>query len=116
MPSNKSITPLTAVTVQILASLTRGPRHGYGIKLDIEERTDGSIVLGSGTLYQALQRLERAGLIAEAETAGTDGGDARRGRRYELLATGREALERELALMRLTLSSTEAVPQPAEPG
>lgn len=114
MPSNKSITPLTAVTVQILASLTRGPRHGYGIKLDIEERTDGSIVLGSGTLYQALQRLERAGLIAEAEAAG--GGDARRGRCYELLTAGREALERELALMRLTLSVTEVVPQPAEPG
>lgn len=71
MPSNKSRAPLTAVSVQILVSLARGPQHGYGIKLDIEKRTDGSVVPGSGTLYQVLQRLERTGLIAEAE-AGVD--------------------------------------------
>lgn len=39
-----------------------------------------------------------------------------RGRHYELLAAGREALDCELALMRRTQSFTEAVAQPANPG
>jgi DNA-binding PadR family transcriptional regulator len=58
---------LTPIAFEVLLSLMDGPQHGYGIKLDIEARTDGEISLGSGT-YQAIQRLEREGLIAEART------------------------------------------------
>ena len=39
---------LTAVTVQILLSLAKADQHGYGIKLDVEERTGGAVNLGSG--------------------------------------------------------------------
>jgi DNA-binding PadR family transcriptional regulator len=85
---------LTAVAVQILLSLTRANQHGYGIKLDIEERTGGAVNLGSGTLYQAIQRLERQGFIAEAERSGDQ--DPRRGRYYRLQPAGRSALEAEL--------------------
>jgi hypothetical protein len=41
---------------------------GYAIRLDVEERTDGAMLLGSGTLYEGLQRLEEWGWIEE--TAG----------------------------------------------
>ena len=99
---------LTAIGLQILLSLAAGPRHGYGIKLDIEERTDGAISPGSGTLYQALQRLEAQGLI-EAEEPSVDAADARRGREYGLLPPGRDALESELRLMRRTLSWAESL-------
>ncbi len=50
---------LTAVDLQILLSLASGPLHGYGIKLDVAERTEGEMQLGSGTLYEAIQRLEQ---------------------------------------------------------
>lgn len=83
---------LTPIGFEVLLSLAGGPRHGYGIKLDIEDRTEGELSLGSGTLYQAIQRLERDGLIAEAAPP-RGAGDARRGRRYRLEPSGRAALD-----------------------
>jgi DNA-binding PadR family transcriptional regulator len=85
---------LTPIAFEVLLSLMDGPQHGYGIKLDIEARTDGEISLGSGTLYQAIQRLERAGLIGEARSA--ERVDARRGRSYRLLPAGRAAVHEHL--------------------
>ena len=46
----------------ILSSL-RQERHGYGIMLHVKEITQGRIVLGAGTIYQTLQKLERDRLI-----------------------------------------------------
>lgn len=103
-PTGISLSP---TSLQILLGLVHGPRHGYGIKLDVEERTDGAVSLGSGTLYQALHRLEEQGLIESVE-APDDSGDGRRGRHYVLRDAGREALERELALMRRTVGSAAA--------
>jgi DNA-binding PadR family transcriptional regulator len=85
---------LTPFGFEVLLSLAGGPLHGYGIKLDIEARTQGEVSLGSGTLYQAIQRLERDGLIAEAAAA--DASDARRGRTYRLEPRGRAALDLHL--------------------
>lgn len=87
---------LTPIGFEVLLSLASGPRHGYGIKLDIEERTRGELSLGSGTLYQAIQRLEREGLIAESPAAAARGGDARRGRTYRLEPLGRSSLTEHL--------------------
>jgi DNA-binding PadR family transcriptional regulator len=87
---------LTPVAFEVLLSLVDGPLHGYGIKLAIEERTDGRLRLGSGTLYQAIQRLERGGLIADAHDAEAPV-DARRGRTYELEPLGRSSLMDHLA-------------------
>ena len=44
--------------LHIMLALADGPRHGYAIKQAVEERTEGAIRLGPGTLYEALQRLE----------------------------------------------------------
>jgi DNA-binding PadR family transcriptional regulator len=87
-------TDLTPIGFEVLLSLAGGPLHGYGIKLDIEARTGGELSLGSGTLYQAIQRLEREGLIGEA--AEKEKGDARRGRTYRLESHGRASLEQHL--------------------
>jgi DNA-binding PadR family transcriptional regulator len=86
---------LTPIGFEVLLSLAGGPLHGYGIKLDIEARTRGELSLGSGTLYQAIQRLERDGLIGEA-AGDKDKGDARRGRTYRLEPRGRASLEQHL--------------------
>jgi DNA-binding PadR family transcriptional regulator len=88
--------PLTPIGFEVLLTLADGPQHGYGIKLAIERRTDGALSLGSGTLYQAIFRLEREGLIAAGAASK---GDARRGRTYRLLPAGRSALNDQLRQM-----------------
>lgn len=50
-------------SVLILTSLADGPKHGYALIQDI--RAFSGVQLGPGTLYGALDRLERLGLIAE---------------------------------------------------
>jgi len=97
MPANRpGPTPdLTPIGFEVLLSLLTGPLHGYGVKLDIETRTDGELSLGSGTLYQAIQRLEREGLIKGSRTA-HNRSDARRGRTYEILPAGRDAVREHL--------------------
>jgi PadR family transcriptional regulator PadR len=70
----------------ILASLARGPKHGYQLALDIEERSRGVFRFNHGTLYPILHKLEKDGLI-EGEWSGEDGG--RRRRSYRLSERGR---------------------------
>jgi len=48
-------------SLYILVSLSDGPKHGYAIMTDVEAMTGSP--LGPGTLYGALARLERRGLI-----------------------------------------------------
>jgi len=94
--------PLSTIAVEVLLALAGGPKHGYAVKREIEERIGGDFVLGSGSLYQALQRLERRGLIAER--AGSAPEDARRGRVYDLRPEGRRVLAAELGRMRRVLT------------
>ena len=87
---------LTPVALQILLALAENNRHGYGIKQEIEQRTDGAMSLGSGTLYEAIQRLERDGLIADAPPP-KDAPSGKRPRRYyRILPPGKRALQAEL--------------------
>ena len=73
-------------------------RHGYGILLEIEDRTGGTR-LGTGTLYTALKRLLGKGLIEEAtDRPASELDDARR-RYYRVTRAGREAAAREAALL-----------------
>ena len=74
----------------ILSSLAGGDKHGYGMMADIEVLT--GVRLGPGTLYGALARLERSGLI-EALPA-----DARR-RPYRLTGKGARALREQLTVL-----------------
>lgn len=93
-PRRKS--QLTPTELEILLTLADGARHGYGLKLEIEERTGGRLKLGSGTLYEAIQRLERAGMIREARgPEATSERDARR-RFYRLSTAGMKSLHDEL--------------------
>ncbi len=57
--------PLAPHDFEILLSLSHRPLHGYAVIADVRERTSGDIVLGTSTLYAAVRRLRRAGLIDE---------------------------------------------------
>jgi DNA-binding PadR family transcriptional regulator len=88
---------MTTRTLQILMALSDGPRHGYGIRLAVEERTSGAVVLGSGTLYEAIQRLEADRWIEEVPVpAGEEASGGPPRRFYALTAAGRAALADEL--------------------
>ena len=91
----RSPKPLTPVDLQILLTLASGPLHGYGIKLDIARRTRGEMSPGSGTLYEAVQRLEERGLIDTVPAPEGTEADPRR-RYYRLEAAGERALRVEL--------------------
>ena len=90
---------LSPVVFQILLALANSDLHGYGIKLEVEKRTDGAVNLGSGTLYEAIQRLENRGYIAETVSPTDAPAGARKRRYYRLEQPGRDALEAELARM-----------------
>jgi DNA-binding PadR family transcriptional regulator len=98
---------VTPIGFEVLLSLMAGPQHGYGIKLDIEARTEGELSLGSGTLYQAIQRLEREGLIAAARP-GARAADARRGRTYQIQPAGRDAVREHLRRLSRTVAYARA--------
>lgn len=91
---------MTRRTFQILMALAEGPAHGYGIRQRVEERTEGQVRLGSGTLYEAVHRLEEAGNIEEVPAPNEEpasGGPPRRF--YALNAVGRKLLQDELRRM-----------------
>jgi DNA-binding PadR family transcriptional regulator len=90
--------PLSQPVLHILLALAEGARHGYAIKQDVEERTGGSLRLGPGTLYEAIQRLQDGGLIEETSTRSetpSNGQEAQR-RYYALTERGWDALRDEL--------------------
>lgn len=90
---------MTPASLHVLLSLAQQKRHGYGIKLDVEERTEGALRLGPGTLYEAIHRMVRDGWLEEAP--GAD--EVQRGKPrkyYRLTIQGRRRLEEELARLR----------------
>jgi DNA-binding PadR family transcriptional regulator len=91
---------MTPAFFHLLLSLSSGPRHGYTLMKEIEERTDSRVSLGPSSLYYSLGRLEDAGLIEETE--GPDVGDEpheERRRYYTLTDKGRLRLEAESEIL-----------------
>jgi PadR family transcriptional regulator, regulatory protein PadR len=89
----------------LLSTLDEGPAHGYGLVEALRGKSEGAFDLGEGTMYPALYRLERRGLVASRwEVVG-----GRRRRVYRLTRSGRGALARQLAEWRAFSSAMEAV-------
>ncbi|WP_030204332.1 PadR family transcriptional regulator [Streptomyces sp. NRRL S-87] len=55
---------MTRAAFFILTALADEARHGYGILQEVEELSEGDVVLRAGTLYGVLDRLVNDGLIA----------------------------------------------------
>ena len=102
------VLPLSQTAFHVLVVLANGPRHGYGVAQEVEELTEGRLIMGPGTLYGSLQRMLVSGLIEEAKTPGEKGLHAERRRYYRMTPVGSAALHAE-SPRRLR---TAAVPQP----
>jgi DNA-binding PadR family transcriptional regulator len=83
-------------TYFLLATLLDGPLHGHGIIKRAEEVSDGRVRLAAGTLYAALDRLDREGLV-EAVHQETVNGRLRQ--YYALTEAGGIAVRAEAARM-----------------
>ena len=100
--------PLKPVELLILTMLSAGDRHGYGIRQDIVDHTDGRIALEAGNLYRHIRRLQTERLIDETEArALTSEGDERR-IYYRLLPFGRRVLAAEVRRLRALIAIAEA--------
>ena len=90
----------------VLKTLSLAPLHGWGITQRIQQISDGVLEVNQGSLYPALQRLEKGGLIT-SEWGVTD--NNRKARYYRLTAAGRRALGEEVESWRRFAAGLEAV-------
>ena len=79
----------------VLKAVSLGGLHGYGVLLRLQQLTGGRLQIQQGSLYPALYRLERKGLIT-SEWGESE--NKRRAKFYKLTASGREQLKTETAL------------------
>jgi DNA-binding PadR family transcriptional regulator len=94
--------PLSETSFFILLSLAPSPRHGYAIIKEISALSDERVLLATGTLYTALRRMLKTGLI---ERVGVDNlkGDNRERKYYHLTRLGRKILDAETERLRQLL-------------
>ena len=93
MRAGNGTKPWGEVATLIMAALADADRHGYAIVAAVREMSNGSVELGTGTLYGALERL----LDARCVSAGGDEVvDGRLRRYYHLTDHGRGVLDDEL--------------------
>jgi len=114
----EGLLPLTPVALNILLALADEERHGYGIGVEVRERTGGKMRLGPGTLYGSLKRMVDGGLVEEAEESESlpegqpDGTprryDAERRRYYRLTGFGERVLAAELERLEGVVRTAQA--------
>ena len=95
--------PLTPAAFHVLLALAEGPKHGYLILKDVEERTDGAVRLSTGTLYGLIKRFLDDELIVELSP------DDDRRRPYRLTPFGREVAAAEAARLETMVMAARAV-------
>ena len=97
----------------VLQTLVLGPRHGHGIATAIEHGSNDALLIDHGSLYPALQRLERAGLI-DSEWGTSD--NNRRARFYKLTRAGRARLAEETGKWEAMVRAVSGILKPKAHG
>lgn len=94
--------PLTEAVYYILLAV-RKPNHGYGIIQEVEQLTNGRVVLGAGTLYGAVQTLQKKKWI-DVYSVDTE---SRKKKEYIITGLGREVFEAERMRLEELLRNAE---------
>ncbi len=90
----------------VLKTLSLQPTHGWGISQRIQQMSKGILEVNHGSLYPALQRLEKNGLIT-SDWGTTD--NNRKARYYRITAAGRRALGQEVESWKRFAAALDAV-------
>ena len=98
--------PLTESYYYILLCLYQKSNHGYGIMQEAERLSEGTVKIGSGTMYGATSNMMKKGWIREKMS---DEPADRRKRLYELTAEGKEALMEETGRMWKQIQASQRV-------
>ena len=107
MDAFDELLPLTPGTFYVLLALRGRALHGYGIKKDVRERSDGRIDLDAGGLYRMIARLEALGVVRVAATPADAPDDDRRRVFYKLTAAGDRLLSAEARRLAALVASPE---------
>jgi PadR family transcriptional regulator, regulatory protein PadR len=100
-----------ALEMMVLRSLLRAPMHGYALVQYIKQRSNELLQVEEGSLYPALQRMLKDGLVkAEWEISASK----RRVRTYRITAAGKKHLEREVSRFEQMLEGITRVLSPLE--
>ena len=94
MARRNEIVPGT-LDMLILQTLTLGSLHGYAVAQHIEKQSDAVFSVEQGSLYPALERLQRSGLVTSKWGRSPTG---RRARYYTITASGRRKLGQDISL------------------
>jgi PadR family transcriptional regulator len=92
VPENSGELVQGTLDMLILKTLALESMHGYGIAVRIEQMSKGVFKVNAGSLFVAVQRLQRAGLIRGEWKASENN---RRAKYYSLTETGRKRLNSE---------------------
>lgn len=113
-PSNVSLLPfLTFIEIFILAVLLKGKNHGFGIIQAIAVQSNNTLILSAGTLYTALKRLHREGLIIETSHEDPEAkGNSERRRYYEITNKGIQVITDDITKFETTATEVRALLQP----
>lgn len=95
-------TPLTEAVYYILLAV-RKPNHGYGIIQEVEYLTKGRVILGAGTLYGAIQMLQKKKWI-QIYSVDTE---SRKKKEYLITDLGKRVFEAERLRLKELLENAE---------
>jgi transcriptional regulator len=105
-PRNQTDALRGSLDLLVLKTLSLEPMHGWGISQRVQQLSGGGLEVNQGSLYPALQRLEKEGMITSGW--GTTENN-RRARYYELTPPGRAALAAEVDGWRRFAAALELV-------
>ncbi|HVS12477.1 MAG TPA: PadR family transcriptional regulator [Thermoanaerobaculia bacterium] len=108
--------PLAPRDLLILAVLSEGPAHGYGLIKAVEARSRSGVLLDPANLYRVLRRMRNDGWIRQmaspkstsTRSAGGDGDGSSRRRTYTITRAGRSILAAELSRLELLLEQARS--------
>ena len=101
--------PLAPAVFHVLLALADGDAHGYRIRAEVIERSNGALKLDPGSLYRLIARLSADGLIDEAPGRPKADEDDERRRYYRLTPFGRDVVNAEIRRLEATLQAARGV-------
>jgi DNA-binding PadR family transcriptional regulator len=97
--------PLKPVELLILTMLAAGDRHGYGIRQDILDHTEGKVEIEAGNLYRHIRALEDEGFVTDAPAPRRETDERRI--YYRLTPQGKRVLAAEMLRLRTLVRLAE---------